>query len=416
MTPNQNYIFLRKTEPGVNANKFYEMKANSNGTFTVTYGREGAAKPQSETYPMSMWEKKYSEKTSSKKGYTDVTAYKAVVKTESVKRNSQGQLISKEPEVVKLIQYLQNVSNNLTKANYEVEAKNVTQAQIDDAQKQIDVLFDLTKKFGTASWNLDFFNKELVKLFIIIPRKMVKVADHMISVVAKKNAIDEMLQKEQDLLDSMRSQVVTNNATENETEEEIKNEVTLVETLGLEMSIVTDPKVIAEVKKLAQEHSHKVHRVFKVINKKAQAKFDKSLSEAKNKKTDLLWHGSRAANWISILQSSLLIRPAGAAYTGSMFGDGIYFASESDKSMGYTDSGRWVNGGRPPFVYMALFNVHLGEQHKIFNSDSSLNYNKIKAKGCDSTWGAKGPSLYRNEYIIYRSEQCTISYLIEFKN
>jgi poly [ADP-ribose] polymerase len=31
-----------------------------------------------------------------------------------------------------------------------------------------------------------------------------------------------------------------------------------------------------------------------------------------------------------------MIRPSGAVYTGSMFGDGIYFADKAAKSIGYS--------------------------------------------------------------------------------
>jgi poly [ADP-ribose] polymerase len=112
----------------------------------------------------------------------------------------------------------------------------------------------------------------------------------------------------------------------------------------------------------------------------------------------------------------LKIRPSGAIHTGSMFGDGIYFASEDDKSMGYTDGGRWTgSGGKGGHTYMALYDVRVGKQFATQSSDWGLSFSKIQSKGgFDSTWGQKGHSLYRHEYIIYRSEQSTIKFLIEF--
>lgn len=99
------------------------------------------------------------------------------------------------------------------------------------------------------------------------------------------------------------------------------------------------------------------------------------------------------------------------------FGDGIYFASESDKSMGYTNSGRWVGGNSAGRVFMALYNVHLGKQYCTPSSDSSLSVGKLQRLGdYDSTWGQKGHSLRRHEYITYKSNQSTIQYLIEFQD
>lgn len=433
-SPNQKFIYLHFVDgsSGNNNNKFYKMEVGSNGsTWTATYGREGAAKPATETYPMSKWETKYKEKI--KKGYTDVTEFKTVIKeSKSSARNSNGQIISKDPEVVKLIEFLQNLSNNLTKANYDVEARSVTQSQIDTAQKQINLLFDIFKEFGTNKFSFDNFNKELTKLYIIIPRKMKNVSDHLFASHSKKETVIKKLEDEQDLLDSMASQVTTNTATDEE-ESEV-NETTLIESLGLEMSIVTDAREIANVKSNCQTHGHKINRVFRVVNKKAQERFDKSLAKANNKTTRLLWHGSRSVNWISILQNSLIIRPSGVAYSGSAFGDGIYFASEDDKSMGYTDGGRWNNTSRGNYVYMALFNVHVGKQYIIYDnktlSSKSTSASKEvlkKAGDCDSTWARKaadrpkdtsnnwGYGLQREELIVYNSDQCTISYLIEFK-
>lgn len=103
-----------------------------------------------------------------------------------------------------------------------------------------------------------------------------------------------------------------------------------------------------------------------------------------------------------------------------MFGDGIYYAREADKSMGYTDGGRWAGGTKNNFIYMALFDVHLGKQYVVdrhTSECSSLDFNKLQNKGkYDSTHAKKGVSLYRDEFIIYKKEQCTIKYLIELKN
>ena len=55
---------------GKNSNKFYNMSENSDGTFSVEYGRVDSTS-QKTSYPMSQWSKKYNEKL--KKGYKDIT-------------------------------------------------------------------------------------------------------------------------------------------------------------------------------------------------------------------------------------------------------------------------------------------------------------------------------------------------------
>ena len=77
------------------------------------------------------------------------------------------------------------------------------------------------------------------------------------------------------------------------------------------------------------------------------------------KRTRLLWHGSKTVNWFSILSKGLLLNPD-AAITGKMWGNGIYFATDFDKSWGYVDVGRWVNGKAGNLVYMGLYETAFG--------------------------------------------------------
>jgi poly [ADP-ribose] polymerase len=58
------------------------------------------------------------------------------------------------------------------------------------------------------------------------------------------------------------------------------------------------------------------------------------------------WHGTRRANMIGITTKGLLIRPSGVVHAGSMYGDGIYWATQSTKSMNYCDvrGSYWAQG------------------------------------------------------------------------
>jgi poly [ADP-ribose] polymerase len=413
------FKYLHKVDGLENNNKLYVMQENTDGTFTVTFGREGATKPQTKVYPISQWDSIYNEKTSKKKGYTDITEYRSIVENTSDAIKSNGDsIISNDKDVVDIITALQNFASAKTSEVYRSESKGVTQKQIDDAQNFLDNLSHSFKNhFDTNEWSLNLFNAELTKLYTVIPRKMQKVADHLVSNDWTKEKIEELINTEQSNLDSMAGQVLQNTAVEFEEKEATENKNTLLDTLGLEIFLVSDKDELKFVKEKAQEHGKRILRVFKVINKETQEKFDKQLNKAKNKKTDILWHGSRSQNFWFILQQGLKIRPSGAIYTGSMFGNCLYFAIESDKSMGYTDNGRWVNGRANNKVYMGLFQVHLGEQLIKNKHDSScydLNYKTISKDGYDSVWAKKGVSLYRDELMVYTPEQVTIKYLVEF--
>jgi poly [ADP-ribose] polymerase len=145
--------------------------------------------------------------------------------------------------------------------------------------------------------------------------------------------------------------------------------------------------------------------------------FDNHFSKAKTKERKLFWHGSRNENWFNIIQTGLMIRPSGAVHTGSMFGDGIYFANKAQKSIGYTSlSGSyWARGGSNK-AYLALYDVHVGDQKHIHKHDSSC-YSLSKAvldrEGKDSVYAHGGIDLRNDEFIIYDGQQCTIAYIIE---
>lgn len=414
-----NYKYLINVSDK-NNNKYYEMIEESNGTFTVNYGRVDAT-CTTLSYPMSLWDKKYKEKLNPRKGYEDITEFRSQVQPEVETKNSDGQsIISHDSHVTDIIKALQDYAKAHSAKVYNVKAVSVTQIQVDAAQVCIDNLNLAVKKyFGKPKWSINMFNTELMKLFRTIPRKMKNVNDHLITASTTEKELEDILSEEQSNLDSMASQVVKPKPIE-ETKLDEKadaDQKTLLETLGLHMELVTDPDELKMVKKNADEHHKRVARVYKVINHNTQKAFDKNLVKASNQKTKLFWHGSRNQNWWFIVQQGLKIRPSGAIHTGSMFGDGIYFAAEADKSMGYTDSGRWARGKSNGKVYMALYDVHIGNQYTVEYADSRLSYNKIRDKGdFHSTWAKKGPSLYRHEFIIYQSHQCTIKYLVEFND
>jgi poly [ADP-ribose] polymerase len=120
------------------------------------------------------------------------------------------------------------------------------------------------------------------------------------------------------------------------------------------------------------------------------------------------------------MKTGLLIRPSGAVHTGSMFGDGIYFADKAQKSIGYSSlrGSYWAHGGDNK-AFLALFDVHLGNQKEILHHTSScysLSDKVLKTEGFDSVFAKGGADLRNNEYIIYQPEQCTVSHLIEIGN
>jgi poly [ADP-ribose] polymerase len=232
--------------------------------------------------------------------------------------------------------------------------------------------------------------------------------------------INNFISNEQDLLDTMAGQVAMiaqTTATDTDTSDSEQEQEDLLDKLGLEVSVETDAKQIAFVKKLLGGNASQMVKLYKCVNKTTQKRFDEHYASAKHKERKLLWHGSRNQNWFNIIQTGLLIRPSGVIHTGSMFGDGIYFANKAQKSIGYSSlSGSYWTRGNDNKGYLALFDVHMGKQYDVTSSNSSLDQKTLDKGGYDCTFAHAGSSLYNDEIIVYESKRCTIAYIVELKN
>jgi len=385
-----------------NNNKYYNMKEQSDGTFLVEYGRVGVT-VNNVSYPMSKWDSKYREKI--KKGYKDVSE----IFVESSKEKVD--FIDIQDSVIKgLVDVLQSYANTSVSSNYLVGAGEVTQKQIEEAQKIIDELS--TRVLNNNNINV---NRYLLDLYKIIPRKMKNVKNH---IIPENNKFDEslklaksLLSNEQDLLDTMKGQVRVNQVSHNE-----KNN-TLLDAIGIEI-IRCDDDEIYRIKNMMNNVKDNFQNSFKINNIKTRDRFESFVSSKRNKKTELLWHGSRNQNWWNILDSGLMIRPSNAIHTGSMFGCGIYFANKARKSLGYTSlHGSYWASGNDNKGFLALYNVHVGNQyitqrhqHDYYN----LNEQNLKKYGdYDSVYAKGGADLRNDEFIVYNTAQSTIEYLIE---
>ena len=387
-------------------NKFYTMTENSDGnTFTAEYGRVGKRKTTKE-YSMSQWEKKFNEKL--KKGYKDQTDM-VKISTSKVKFKDIT-----DPIVHKVFSDLMRWAKRTVSENYTVDANQVTQKQIDMAQKILDDIVGISKP-GKSVITL---NKRLIDLYTTIPRAMSNVKDHVFNEdkITKSNIINlnNIITSEQDKLDAMASQVsVSEIETENTSEE-----VSLLDAMGLSIIPTTDKeKKIIKVK--MGPDSNKFVNAYRIINKKTSRKFFECEQHMKNKHKDLLWHGSRNENWLNICDKGLMIRPSCAVLTGAMFGNGCYFADKAKKSMGYTSSrgSYWANGSANQ-AFFALYDVILGDMLEIVHHKSwcySLDYKNLKARGkFDSLFAKGGADLINNEFIVYDVNQTNIAYLVEF--
>jgi poly [ADP-ribose] polymerase len=397
------------------------MEELDDGRIKCQYGRVG--KDLVTVYKQSgEWNKVLRSKTNPRKGYIDVTDMisEAVSSPTSNSTSSTVSDISCS-KVKSLFDDLMAFANKSIQQNYKVTQDSVTQAQIDAAQDILDKTVQIVK----IGVDIKEVNDLLIQLYTIIPRKMKDVRDFLMDKADDKNDVDKInnfLSNEQDTLDTMAGQVQLIKQQKDATiisdgDIDSDKKTTLLEQMGLTVEIETDKKALDLVYKLLGPNKSQAKKIFKCINKQTQLIFDKHYKNAKTKRRRLYWHGSRNENWFNIIQSGLKIRPAGAIHTGSMFGDGVYFASKAQKALGYTSlrGSYWAHGGSNK-GYLALYDVHIGNQKHIQKHDSScysLSKAVLNKTGHDSVFAHGGIDLRNDEFIIYDGKQCTIAYLIE---
>ncbi len=397
---NEQPLYLVMVTSDDNHNKFYRMIPEGS-TFRVEYGRIGNDFVATDSYPISLWDKKLNEKL--KKGYANQTR---LVATPTVAKKDKQYCDIAVKVIANIVARLQSFARQAISDNYTITSSKVTQTMINEAQ-------DLIDKLNLTDNKQREFNNILVELFRTIPRKMDKVVNYL---AYEDRDYSTILQREQDLLDVMRGQVVQQDLDIDDKDTSIEAKQTLLEALGLQIfEIGNEDKSIIRSK--LGELQPKFNSAWKVVNSKTQKNFDEFVLKSKIDNKQLFWHGSKNENWWSIINSGLVLRP-NASITGKMFGEGIYFAPSAKKSFGYTSyNGTYWAKGTSNQAFMSLFDVAYGKPYDVYNHGDfyHFNYDKLQQvkTGANCLHAHAGQMLYNDEIVIYQENQITISYLVE---
>lgn len=390
-------------------NKFYTMTDNEDGTFTVEYGRIGEDYSDTYSYPIQDWAKKYKEKL--RKGYKDVTyMYEQSNETEQPIHHAPIE----QSGIAQLVKELQNFAQQSVIENYTVTAQNVTLTQLEEAQGLVDDISLLVELIPQGKNPRKKIDDLLLKLFTVIPRKMNLVEDYLTQFLNDEQDVRKRVVEEQATLDVMRGEVLTHKNTK-----ENNQHLTLLDAMGIKIETAELDDIMAIRQLMGNQYfDDYFQKAYKVTNFKTQKVFDHKVENTPNRRTKLLWHGSRNENWWSILKTGLVLRPSNAVITGKMFGYGLYFADKVKKSMGYSSLyGSFWTSGEANKAYLAIYEVHLGNCMRRKRHDYwmyELTEDLLKEKGnYDSLFARGGADLINNEYIVYNQAQCTIKYLVE---
>ena len=414
-----------------NNNKFYNMHDNNDGTFTVTWGRVGTPGTTT-TYNIHEWDSKLKSKL--KKGYQDISNTTTVTK---------GYVPESDPEIEKLLTHLLAISRQYVSQQTEIGTLNAS--TINEVQDLINNLTSIKSEYATSNsykeWLdrtkrvddsnsktrfikecADKFNKDLLKIWTIIPRKIKNVREAVYNPgtsMPNENDLNKYISNEQSLLDNI---ILQSKATTN------ANGVdTISKAFGFNFVKATTQETNFIKDKLNKESdsgSFTVKNVYKVANPIRDAEFDEYLQNNNLKNNDknvkLYWHGTGAENVLSILANGLIIRPANAAYCGSAFGDGIYSAPSPNKSWNYTrrDSdrrSRWMfvnavitgNSFNCTNNYDKIGNVRICDLDGNTFSQLNLGYHSVHAHANSASY------IRRDEVIVFNKAQVACRYLVE---
>lgn len=221
---------------------------------------------------------------------------------------------------------------------------------------------------------------------------------------------DLKLAEEFELLDNLESAVQMGSALQNTAKQK--------QALGTDIEFVADTKEISRIFAYINNTKAANHRgldvwnwkpknIFKIKIPSERERFEKNGTKFGNQFE--LFHGSKNGNILSILKSGLIIPAVNAGFvTGRMFGDGLYFANNSTKSLNYS-TGFWAGHGNKnsnSFIFIA--NVCMGKTYIAHDA----HYSGVP-NGYDSIHAQKGRSLFNDEFIVFKLQQATLTYLVE---
>jgi len=441
-------IYLVKSDPVKNNNKFWKGTEFSNGDILCEWGRIGDI-GQKKEFPgagASFLDKKVREKKSN--GRNDEIAYREVdiiddnVKSTNVVAPSQTniktlamkQIKTSKPnkEVSELIEYMtkvniHNIANfsgnkiqyNYDKGMFQTELGLVSQSVIDSARNTLIGIGDCVAK-GDYGKNLMEYTRDYL---MSIPQKIGRQKLELREFWSDLGKV----QQQNSVLDGLQASLIQ--ATSNPAK---PNDPAIVEeqVFNVQLDAVNDPKVTKEIfsyyydtrSSMHSCYNYKPQKMWSVTIGNMKKNFERDGAKMSNVVS--AFHGTSSENLLSLLKSGLLVNPPSSAHvSGKLFGSGVYGApvkrvdgriikGAGTKALNYATNYWGGRAGQRTFMF--FINMAMGK----FYTPTAHNYQSISypVKGYDSTWAFGEHSGVRNdETIVYRAGQCNINYLIEFE-
>ena len=412
------HCVLNQTSINENKNKFYIMQLIKNGSciyHLIRYGRIGEPGKVSETAfkleasAINAFVKQFRTKTKNKWGDDFIkydgkyflTEFSYEKELKKVKKQTKKISVKKiESKLEKRIQWLLELLSDKimmqeSLVQLEIDTKKmplgkIKQSQLNDAIKLLkEVKKEITKYNRQKNTDTDkkqFYNS-LVKLsdkyYTYVPYSCGRKKPPVIDTLDRLNKLNDILEELTNIAITTKIMEQSENTSTNTFDlvyKEINTEIKPVEMGSREWNLLSDFVINTH----APTHSFKLKPLdfYKITRSGEKDIYDKYCKNIQNRQ--ILVHGSRMSNWVSILQNGLMLDPSrlGVVITGKMFGYGVYFANSISKSAQYCGSGYGTQK-----ICLALAEVALGDESKRINADFKLSDKTMKKEGKNSCWG-----------------------------
>ena len=404
---------LSKTSLEANNNKFYVLEVHEAGSqfrLFTHYGRVGSAgvKESREFYDRALALEAYAkllrEKTAPRKGYVLVEVEKATVGSAALQVKSEQTFQEKRGvkpstlahEIAHFIEHIYDESKSELVRRIETPLGSLSKSQI---ERGADALREI--RFAIARDHKDKIVPLTSRYYSLVPHRLgrwTNLDDVAINSIEKADSEEELLQL-------MRDVYHIQGDLESETDRKYR-------ALGASLSVISpsDPvyrqveRRVVETQSARHGFKLRVNKIFTAELPEERRRFETDGKTVGNLQG--LFHGTKNCNMAGILSRGLLIAPKSAPVSGYMFGKGIYFADQSSKSAQY--SLVWANNKRD-IGYLFLADVALGK----IKTENGPQYREEAPSGYHSVQGCKGSHLIHNEFIIYKTAQCTLRYIAE---
>lgn len=424
-----------------NSNKFYEATLDDSGSISVRFGRVGAGAQTANKFGgKGAFDKLIASKI--KKGYREAQLEANVTPegTVTVKTNVIDVALKQIKYLDDLSRSLieeiarENIHNITSQTNIKYDTKDglfktplgiVRKEAVVEAEGILEKIDGLLPEYGSSSGasrqaledKLFSLNEEY---FMLIPNKVKNARDTYYLIFGTKNlesqqAICKALYDTLDLIEELKKR------KENEASPVVEREEEKI--FDVEIGLLDDQAKFNEISSYYERSKNtqhgglimrsKVARVYKVKLGSQQQPFLDTSTKLGN--VHLLWHGTRIANILSIMGKGLLMPSQSPGQkAGAMFGNGLYFANQSSKSLQYSDGQRYSTGsGQRNKIYMFLASVVVG---KDYCPRSSTGPSGRPPAGHDSFWARAGRSgVVNDEIIVFQGGQVRLDYLVEIE-